>query len=559
MAFSRNRALVLEIVADTKSATKGLSTFGKTMRNLGLGISAAFATRAVGRFIGDSITAANDLGESINAVGAVFGEQSDVIEAFGRTSAKSAGLSTQAFQEMAVKTGAILKNAGITEFGDDTVLLTQRAADLASLFNTDVSQAIGAIQSALVGQNKPLLQYGVTITAASTKAKAAALGFTEYTNAVKATAITAQILEQTADAAGDFADTLEDSLSNQLRVFTATWQDFQATAGQNALEPATRGVELATRALDAADEAGGNLKFTWSGLAAQANDLIGVVDFLATPFINFGEVAGELTRTDEALIIAGNELNRMLAEGVEETSAFATTLEFLVNNGEASADAIKRWADETGVSNRVLDESIDRVLEYGESIGRTEDDVRGLRQVSGDIELNVRLQNEFEGRQAQAAANTQLLTDALVAEQEALDALLPKIEAVNGANNKDELAVRRRTEGYVAADEAMAAIRARRFDLHLLEIRDAWNSEETAIWRANDALQEQLDLRNALSTAPDGTISGGDGGGGFTPLSVPQPQGGDTIVVNITGALDSVSAGREVRRVLQRYGAVTGG
>ncbi|MGH7341915.1 MAG: hypothetical protein ACREKH_15600, partial [Candidatus Rokuibacteriota bacterium] len=97
---------------------------------VGLGVAAA--------------NAASDLNESMNAIRVVFGPASRAIEAFGRTSAQTVGLSTRAFNELVTPVGAALQNVGFS--ADDaaaaSINLAQRAADMASVFNVDVSDAM---------------------------------------------------------------------------------------------------------------------------------------------------------------------------------------------------------------------------------------------------------------------------------------------------------------------------------------------------------------------------------------------------------------------------------
>jgi hypothetical protein len=180
---------------------------------------------------------ASDQGEALNAASVVFGEAIDVIEAYGQTAAQTAGLTKTEFYQMGAELGAILKGFGIDvdEAAGHTVDLTARAADMASIFNTDVSQALAAIQSGLRGQSQPLTNFGVNLTEANIKAKALELGLwdgegalTEY---AKATARLAVIIEQTDDIAGDFANTSDD-LANKTRIATAEAKNQAAELGQ---------------------------------------------------------------------------------------------------------------------------------------------------------------------------------------------------------------------------------------------------------------------------------------------------------------------------------------
>ena len=128
-------------------------------------------------FIGGSIQAAADLEQSIGGVESVFKDNAATIFEWGKTAWQQAGLSENAFNQLASSTGAFLKNFG---YDADTVTgttieLTQRAADMAAMFGGPVEDAMAAIQAGLRGQQDPLERYGVSLTAARVEAHALAM------------------------------------------------------------------------------------------------------------------------------------------------------------------------------------------------------------------------------------------------------------------------------------------------------------------------------------------------------------------------------------------------
>lgn len=251
-----------ETEAQLKGATSGLGNFGKTADaafdgptkkasafNGALGTVAATAggflaanviagagQKIVG-FFTDSISAASDLGESINAVNKIFGTSSQVILDWGDTQANSYGLSQRAFNQLATPLGAALKNMGFSqdEVADSTINLTKRASDMASVFNTTVPDALEAINSALRGEANPIERYGVSVNAAKVEMRALAdtgkATASELTETEKAAARLALIFEQTESVAGDFTQTSGD-LANAQRIQTARTEELQATIGQ---------------------------------------------------------------------------------------------------------------------------------------------------------------------------------------------------------------------------------------------------------------------------------------------------------------------------------------
>src|SRR5215216_4816431 len=67
--------------------------FGKVMA---VGAAAAFAAVGVGKILGDTVSAASDLNESMSKVNVVFGDNAAAIVDWSKTSSTSMGLSQQA-------------------------------------------------------------------------------------------------------------------------------------------------------------------------------------------------------------------------------------------------------------------------------------------------------------------------------------------------------------------------------------------------------------------------------------------------------------------------------
>lgn len=242
MTSRRSRTLEFDVVADIADLQKKLNQAAKQTEGFATKLSRTGTTLSRNvtlplAGLGTVATlAASGLGESINAVDVVFGNAAKTIHDFGKTSAESVGLSTRAFNELAVPLGSVFQN-----FGDDadtaarkSIELTQRAADMASVFNVDVTEALTAIQAALRGEADPIERFGVSVNAAAVEAKALSLGLAEtksqITDADKATARYSLILEQTAKVQGDFANT-SDSLANKTRILKADAENLAAEFG----------------------------------------------------------------------------------------------------------------------------------------------------------------------------------------------------------------------------------------------------------------------------------------------------------------------------------------
>lgn len=226
----------------TKKAASGLDKMVARAKKAALVFGVGLGLREVVRLLGSSIKAFSDLEESVNAVEVQFGEGAAAILGFGKVAAKQVGLSNAEFNQLAVTTGALFSGfiPDAQEAAEATIKLTKRAADMASVFNVPVQDALMAVQAALRGEQEPIRRFGVLIDEAQVKAKAMALGLAktskELTTQDKAMARLALIYEQTDKVAGDFLNT-QDSLANKQRILAAETEDLKAAFGKG-LAPA---------------------------------------------------------------------------------------------------------------------------------------------------------------------------------------------------------------------------------------------------------------------------------------------------------------------------------
>lgn len=199
----------------------------------------------------DSLSAASDLGESLNALDVVFGDVSGEIAGLGEAAAQNVGLSNLDFNNLAVQFSGFAKN--IAGEGGDVVGtlddLTGRASDFASVMNLDVAEAAGLFQSGLAGESEPLRRFSIDLSAAAVDAYAYANGIAEggeqLTEAEKVQARYGLLMQETAQTQGDFANT-SDSLANSTRILSSEWENFKADAGEALLPLATAGVNWLT-------------------------------------------------------------------------------------------------------------------------------------------------------------------------------------------------------------------------------------------------------------------------------------------------------------------------
>lgn len=244
--------LYVEVTADTTKYDKNIDKTEKRTNKLSkslVGLSKV-AAGAVLAITVASTKAASDLNESVNAVSKVFGESAEAITEWGKIADEQAGLSQRAFNESSAIIGTLLKKTGkdLDDVAQDTIDLTKRSADLASVFNKDLSVATTAVGAALRGETEPIRQFGIDVSAAAVETEALTSGLVanknEITEAVKVQARYNLIFKQSQDIAGDFADT-NDQLANSSRVLTAQLENTAAELGQALLPAAVKVVGVA--------------------------------------------------------------------------------------------------------------------------------------------------------------------------------------------------------------------------------------------------------------------------------------------------------------------------
>lgn len=202
-----------------------------------------------------AVNAASSLEESINAVNVVFGDAAEGVHAWSDQTVESMGLSRRAFNEAITPIGAMLINMGLDagDTADMTGELATRAADLASVFNTDLDSALTAIQAGLRGEADPLERFGVGLSAAAVKAHALEEGMIaagqEMDDTTKANARLDLFFKQTNKVAGDFVNT-SDGIANKARLASAKLEEQQAVIGKKLIPVKQKLLDIGIKILD---------------------------------------------------------------------------------------------------------------------------------------------------------------------------------------------------------------------------------------------------------------------------------------------------------------------
>lgn len=195
-----------------------------------------------------AVNYASDLEETKNKVIVVFGEMSDSVLTWSQNSAMAMGMSQNTALSAAGTFGNLFTTMGLgaADSADMSMGLVQLAADLASFNNLDPTDVLDKLRSGLVGEVEPLRTLGINLSQATVAAKAMEMGLADENGELSQSALAqaryALILEQSKNAAGDFART-SDGLANQQRILKAQFEDAAAALGQKLLPYALKFVQ----------------------------------------------------------------------------------------------------------------------------------------------------------------------------------------------------------------------------------------------------------------------------------------------------------------------------
>jgi hypothetical protein len=394
-ASKATRDLNREAAAVEKKGNKA----AKAMDGMAKKFVALFAAKKAAAFLKDSVRAFSDLVESANAVEVQFGKAASVITDFGAIAAESVGLAQSEFQQLSIATGALLSNFTKSSQGmaRETVTLTQRAADVASVFNVDVTVALQAFQSAIQGQSRPIRQFGVLMDDFSVRQKAVELGLAATTAEVgqqdKAAARLALIYEQTEKTAGDFAAT-SGELANQQRIVSKQFEDAKAVLGE-ALAPAM--ADFLTLAGDQLIPILIDLVPLFSAVVKAIGALLDIIEpglaLMGRFARDLGAIVDSLLAGEKSALLFNSAMNHVITvqrKGGDGAVAFA--------------NAINQLADAHILDKEALDA------------------LAAATQFEGDQRANaIRLALEESRARGDVAGQTAILEDALLSELEAMD------------------------------------------------------------------------------------------------------------------------------------------
>lgn len=236
--------------------------------------------------ISSGLEMASDLAEAENVVDTTFGNSAAAIYEFAQGAAEQFGISQLSAEKYAGSIGAALKGIG---FDDDQIAemsqqLTGLTGDLASFYNLESDESYGKIFSGVIsGETEPLKSLGIVMSATNLQAYALSKGITKaYTSmseSEKAQLRYNYLLEQTADAQGDFAKT-SDGYANQQRILKLNIENVSAAIGKKLLPSMTEGTTAINGMLDGSISMSEGISMISDAVDAVAQDLIDKVPMI---------------------------------------------------------------------------------------------------------------------------------------------------------------------------------------------------------------------------------------------------------------------------------------
>ena len=265
-----------------------------------------------GKLFADAIENSINFAETLNLFNVALGDATKQATKFINVMSERFGLDPAELMNVVGTFQNLTESIGFTS--DQAYLLsenfTKLGTDLASLWNTSVTQAYEALQSAIVGLTKPIRQYGIDVTEAALRQTALSLGITDsvrtMTRASKVGLIYITVLQRAQSSMGDFANTIE-SPANQLRVLQQQFTILSRTIGDfflgviSGVLPYLNGIIMALNAI---------LRLFASLMGIKVGDFASAVGGVGG---GVGDLAGGIEDAGDAAAGTAKKLNQLLA------------------------------------------------------------------------------------------------------------------------------------------------------------------------------------------------------------------------------------------------------
>lgn len=216
--------------SSAKSARKHIWSLASAVGKL---YAAFWAAQRVLSGFKKAIDISSDLTEVQNVVVNTFGQYTDKLEQFSKTSIKMYGMSELSAKQTAGRFQAmgLAMGAPVKDMSDMSIQLTSLSADLASFYNISQEESSRKLWSIFTGETEPMRAFGIDLTNATLKEYAMKKGLdaniSSMTQLEKTMLRYQYVMDNTKNVQGDFARTSQ-TWANQLRILQ---EQIKAVAG----------------------------------------------------------------------------------------------------------------------------------------------------------------------------------------------------------------------------------------------------------------------------------------------------------------------------------------
>lgn len=319
------RAAVRAYNAANSSANRTNNTFLRQIRNLSfLRVGWGLAQRAISSVMG-VFEKSNEFEEAINLATVAMNDGASAAIAYAQRVEELAGIDATQWITNISEFNQILEGFGIAGETANQMSknLTQLGYDIQSAFNVkDVNTVMQRLASGITGQVRGMRTYGVELTVAAMKewllAKGIDAEWESMTQAQKAAARYAKIMETTSNIQGDLARTIA-TPTNALRILANMWNVAQRYMGQFVSVIAARLIPIVQTAVAVIGALAKALAAMWGYTLPSINysgldKISGDADDAADSVSGIGSAAGGASKELKGLLADWDELNIIQSE-----------------------------------------------------------------------------------------------------------------------------------------------------------------------------------------------------------------------------------------------------
>lgn len=231
---------------EMQNSMRRIGAFGQQMTALGKNMS-IYVTGPLLAGGAAAIKFASDYEEALNKVDVAFGDSSNQVKEFAKTSLESFGIAEGTALDMAAAYGDMGTSMGLTteKAAKMSTSLVGLAGDLASFKNISIDQANTAISAIFTGETESLKKLGIVMTEANLQSFALSKGIKvqmkDMDQAAKVNLRYAYVMSVSKNAIGDFERT-GGGAANQMRIFQESLKQVAQQFGSVILPAFTKAI-----------------------------------------------------------------------------------------------------------------------------------------------------------------------------------------------------------------------------------------------------------------------------------------------------------------------------